>query len=61
MRNLLLLPLYFLLFVPVSLVVRVVHDPLRRAWLPAADHYWHYRSPSVEVTGDGAHASRAVR
>jgi hypothetical protein len=50
-RNLILVPLYYLLFVPISMVVLLVHDPLRRRWRPDADHYWHYRSPSEEGTG----------
>ena len=67
MRNLVLIPLYYLLFVPISLVILLVHDPLRRRWLPAADNYWHYRSPSKpgepeeEVTGDGARGFGAGR
>lgn len=61
MRNLILMPLYYLLFVPVSLVILVMHDPLRRSWLPAADSYWHYCSPSEEVTGDGIHVFDAAR
>jgi hypothetical protein len=54
MRNLVLVPLYYLLFVPISRLILLVHDPLRRRWLPAAEHYWYYRSPSGEGAGDGA-------
>jgi hypothetical protein len=48
MRNLILLPLYYLVVAPLSLLIRLVHDPLRRSWQPSASHYWHYRSPSGE-------------
>jgi|GraSoiStandDraft_5_1057265.scaffolds.fasta_scaffold84809_2 hypothetical protein len=61
MRNLVLAPLYYLLFVPISLVIVLVHDPLRRRWLPAAEDYWYYRSPSQEVVGDGVRAIDAAR
>ena len=61
MRNLVLIPLYYLLFVPISLVILLVHDPLRRRWLPAADNYWYYRSPSEEVTGNGVPAFDPAR
>lgn len=61
MRNLILIPLYYLLLVPISLVILVVHDPLRRSWLPAAGSYWYYCSPSEEVTGDGVRVSGAAR
>ncbi|MEU1301167.1 MULTISPECIES: hypothetical protein [Streptomyces] len=61
MRNLVLIPLYYLVFVPICLVIVLVHDPLRRSWLPAADNYWYYRPPSEGVTGDGARAFDAPR
>jgi hypothetical protein len=61
MRNLVLIPLYYLVFVPISLVILVMHDPLRRSWLPAADSYWYYCSPSEEVTGDGVRVFDAAR
>jgi hypothetical protein len=61
MRNLVLFPLYYLVFVPISLMILLVHDPLRRRWLPAADNYWYYRSPSEEVTGDGVRSFDAAR
>lgn len=53
MPNLVMAPLYYLLFVPISLLILLVHDPLRRGWSPNAEHYWHYRSPSAEVAGNG--------
>jgi hypothetical protein len=61
-RNLVLAPLYYLLFVPISLMILLVHDPLRRSWLPAAEDYWYYCSPSrKEVVGDGRRAMDAAR
>lgn len=61
MRNLVLIPLYYLVFVPISLLILLVHDPLRRTWLPAAEDYWYFRSPSQEVVGDGVRALDAAR
>ena len=46
MRNPLIWLLYFLLFSPLSLLVRLFHDPLRRGWDPSAAHYWHHHRPS---------------
>jgi hypothetical protein len=48
MRNLILLPLYYLVIAPISLLIRLVHDPLQRSWRPSAQHYWYYHSPSNE-------------
>ncbi|MFD3522195.1 hypothetical protein [Streptomyces sp. NPDC058653] len=45
MRNSSLWLLYFLVFSPLSLLVRLFHDPLRRRWDPSAAHYWHYHRP----------------
>jgi hypothetical protein len=61
MRNLIFLPLYYLVFVPISLVIRRIRDPLRRGRQPSARHYWHYLSPSQGGTGDGARAFDAAR
>ncbi|MER5772184.1 hypothetical protein [Streptomyces sp. NPDC001985] len=49
MRDLLLFPIYFLVFTPLSLLLRLFHDPLRRRWDPSADHYWHYCRPREGV------------
>ncbi|MFB6951289.1 hypothetical protein ACFCXP_16825 [Streptomyces niveus] len=49
MRDILLWPLYFLVFSPLSLLIRTVRDPLCRGWDPSAAHYWHfYRPPGRE-------------
>ncbi|WP_329013705.1 hypothetical protein [Streptomyces sp. NBC_00690] len=42
MWGLVLRPVYFLLFTPFSLLVRMVTDPLHRRWDPSASDYWHY-------------------
>ncbi|GAA1397683.1 hypothetical protein GCM10009639_35370 [Kitasatospora putterlickiae] len=42
MALLILLPFYFLVFVPFWLPVRLLRDPLRRRWNPAAPDYWDY-------------------
>ncbi|MFE4452994.1 hypothetical protein [Streptomyces sp. NPDC056796] len=46
MRNPLLWLLYYLVFSPLSLLIRLFHDPLHRGWDPTAAHYWHYRHPA---------------
>jgi hypothetical protein len=39
MRHILLAPLYFLVVTPIGWILRVVHDPLHRAWDPKAESY----------------------
>ncbi|MCX4658002.1 hypothetical protein [Streptomyces uncialis] len=59
MWSLLLPPAYFLLFTPLSLLLRVARDPLRRRWDPSATDYWHYRRPTRD--NDEPHPPRALR
>ena len=48
MLTTLLFVLYFLVVVPLGWVSRVVRDPMRRRWRPAATTYW--MNPSVSAT-----------
>ncbi|WP_405165491.1 hypothetical protein OG203_10510 [Nocardia sp. NBC_01499] len=41
MRTLLLALAYFVLVVPLGLLLRLVRDPLRRRWDRQARTYWH--------------------
>lgn len=45
MLTALLFVLYFLVVVPLGWLSRVVRDPMRRSWRPAATTYW--MTPSV--------------
>ncbi|MFF8960132.1 hypothetical protein [Streptomyces sp. NPDC014894] len=60
MRDLLLFPIYFLVFTPLSLLLRLFHDPLHRRWDPSADHYWHYRRPPTGESDDQRPPDRAT-
>ena len=52
MKNLLLSTLYFLVLVPLALLVRVFHDPLARRLDPGGPTtYWNYADAETRRRG----------
>jgi hypothetical protein len=55
MSKVLLTLVYYLVFVPVSALVRLFHDPLDRAWDAERETYWSF---SDEVVAGSSREAR---